>query len=63
MLNYQSTSFHDALVMRQIMGLRAAPEFEAWLQSMQVFEAGEQSRLAHAMPPNFANTLRRLESV
>jgi ethanolamine ammonia-lyase large subunit len=63
MLNYQSTSFHDALVMRQIMGLRAAPEFEAWLQSMQVFEEGEQSRLAHAMPPNFANTLRRLESV
>jgi len=30
MLNYQSTSFHDALYLRNIFGLRAAPEFEAW---------------------------------
>jgi ethanolamine ammonia-lyase large subunit len=62
MLNYQSTSFHDALVMRQVMGLRAAPEFEAWLQSMGVFEAGEQSRLAPQLPASFANTLRLLEA-
>jgi ethanolamine ammonia-lyase large subunit len=32
MLNYQSTSFHDALYLRRTLGLRAAPEFEAWLQ-------------------------------
>jgi ethanolamine ammonia-lyase large subunit len=31
MLNYQSTSFHDALYVRRLLGLRAAPEFEAWL--------------------------------
>jgi len=31
MLNYQSTSFHDAAVLRQHLGLRHAPEFEAWL--------------------------------
>ncbi len=31
MLNYQSTSFHDALYLRRVLGLRAAPEFEAWL--------------------------------
>jgi ethanolamine ammonia-lyase large subunit len=31
MLHYQSTSFHDALYLRRVMGLRAAPEFEAWL--------------------------------
>ena len=31
MLNYQSTSFHDALYLRRIFGLRPAPEFEAWL--------------------------------
>ena len=30
MLNYQSTSFHDALYLRSVFGLRAAPEFEAW---------------------------------
>lgn len=31
MLNYQSTSFHDALYLRRILGLKPAPEFEAWL--------------------------------
>ena len=31
MLNYQSTSFHDALYLRRALGLRPAPEFEAWL--------------------------------
>jgi ethanolamine ammonia-lyase large subunit len=33
MLNYQSTSFHDALYLRKVFGLRAAPEFELWLQT------------------------------
>jgi ethanolamine ammonia-lyase large subunit len=32
MLNYQSTSFHDAQYLRSLMGLRPAPEFEAWLE-------------------------------
>ena len=36
MLNYQSTSFHDALYVREALGLKRAPEFEAWLQAMQV---------------------------
>ncbi len=31
MLHYQSTSFHDAAYLRQVLGLRPAPEFEAWL--------------------------------
>jgi ethanolamine ammonia-lyase large subunit len=33
MLHYQSTSFHDALYIRRALGLRPAPEFEAWLNS------------------------------
>jgi len=36
MLNYQSTSFHDQLFVREVMGVRRAPEFEAWLQRMKV---------------------------
>lgn len=36
MLNYQSTSFHDALFLRDTLGLKRAPEFEAWLQRMQI---------------------------
>jgi ethanolamine ammonia-lyase large subunit len=31
MLNYQSTSFHDALYLRRVLSLKASPEFEAWL--------------------------------
>ena len=36
MLNYQSTSFHDALYVRELFGLRRAPEFEAWLERMRI---------------------------
>jgi ethanolamine ammonia-lyase large subunit len=36
MLNYQSTSFHDALFLRDTLGLKRAPEFESWLQRMQI---------------------------
>ncbi|SEA18516.1 ethanolamine ammonia-lyase subunit EutB [Variovorax sp. YR216] len=39
MLNYQSTSFHDALFLRETMGLKRAPEFEAWLQRMRITDA------------------------
>lgn len=42
MLNYQSTSFHDALFLRQTLGLKRAPEFEAWLQRMQITNAAGQ---------------------
>lgn len=52
MLNYQSTSFHDAQYVRRVLGLRAAPEFEAWLSSEQFerlrFEAGQPERLLQA---------------
>ena len=60
MLNYQSTSFHDAMVLRDLLGLRASPEFEAWLQKMGVFEQGDGSRLARELPEAFAPVLARL---
>jgi len=44
MLGYQSTSFHDALYVREVFGLRRAPEFEAWLQRMGMTR--EDGRLA-----------------
>jgi len=40
MLNYQSTSFHDAATVRQLLGLRPAPEFEAWLVEMGLMHDG-----------------------
>ncbi len=42
MLNYQTTSFHDALYLRKVLGLKAAPEFEAWLKKMQIMDANGQ---------------------
>jgi ethanolamine ammonia-lyase large subunit len=46
MLGYQSTSFHDALYLREVLGLRPAPEFEAWLQAMGILD--DRSRLLPA---------------
>jgi ethanolamine ammonia-lyase large subunit len=43
MLGYQSTSHQDALYVREVMGLRRAPEFEAWLEAMRI--AGPDGRL------------------
>lgn len=43
MLHYQSTSFHDALYLRDVLHLRPAPEFEAWLQQMGLLD--DQGRL------------------
>lgn len=48
MLNYQSTSFHDALYLRQAFGLKPAPEFEDWLARMGILDAG--TRLERADP-------------
>ncbi len=39
MLSYQSTSFHDALYVRKILGLRPAPEFEAWLDNVGLWNS------------------------
>jgi ethanolamine ammonia-lyase large subunit len=43
MLNYQSTSFHDQLYMRDVLGLKRAPEFAAWLMEMGI--TGPDGRL------------------
>jgi ethanolamine ammonia-lyase large subunit len=44
MLGYQSTSFHDSHYLRQVLGLRPAPEFEAWLERMQITDKGGMLR-------------------
>ena len=45
MLNYQSTSFHDALYLRKVLGLKPAPEFEQWLLKQGITD--ERGKLAH----------------
>ncbi|WP_343626442.1 ethanolamine ammonia-lyase subunit EutB [Roseateles puraquae] len=56
MLGYQSTSFHDALAMRRLLGLRPAPEFEAWLQRVGIFDGA--LALADGLPERFAALLQ-----
>src|SRR5438128_8311016 len=60
MLNYQSTSYHDAAVVRTIFGLRPAPEFAAWLDERGIFVNGELA-LPDERPRR--KMLDRLESV
>lgn len=49
MLNYQTTSYHDALYIRDVLGKQPAPEFTRWLQNMDIFEGngriGQAGRL------------------
>jgi ethanolamine ammonia-lyase large subunit len=62
MLNYQSTSFHDALYVRSVLGLHPAPEFEAWLERMGMLD--EQRRIRELAPrsPLMAKFLHSLEA-
>jgi ethanolamine ammonia-lyase large subunit len=59
MLNYQSTSFHDALYVREVFGLKRAPEFDDWM--LRVGLAGPDYRLGGngARLPEFASELVR----
>jgi ethanolamine ammonia-lyase large subunit len=57
MLNYQTTSFHDALYVRRALGLKPAPEFEAWLQGMGIVSGDERFTLQDALPAAFRKVL------
>ncbi|RAU19800.1 ethanolamine ammonia lyase large subunit [Nitrincola tibetensis] len=59
MLNYQTTSFHDALYIRQVLGLKPAPEFDAWLKHAEIIDA-QTGRLNAQMPAAFRSSLGRL---
>ena len=62
MLNYQSTSFHDALYVRQALGLRPAPEFEQWLERMGIFNEEMQPQLTDTLPETFRRALARVSN-
>ncbi len=64
MLNYQSTSFHDALYLRQLLNLKPAPEFEDWLTAAGIVSNGivlqpavENHRLLQLMNDENSETL------
>ncbi|UII27090.1 ethanolamine ammonia-lyase subunit EutB [Fulvivirga maritima] len=58
MLNYQSTSFHDALYVRQVLGLKPAPEFEKWLLNFGIMD--EQGKISSAQSTHLLESLNHL---
>ena len=61
MLNYQTTSFHDALYARKALGVRPAPEFESWLARMDILRQQDgQLRLGSDVPALFRKALAQL---
>ena len=58
MLNYQTTSFHDALYLRQLLGLKPAPEFAVWLEQQGIFkQQNAQICWSDHMPDQFSRLL------
>lgn len=57
MLNYQSTSFHDQLYVRELLGLKRAPEFEAWLERQGLTDDSGRLRAEGAAMPLLSTSL------
>lgn len=60
MLNYQTTSFHDALYARRALDLKPAPEFEDWLVRMRIFENASNYEPSRELPDLFRGSLKEL---
>jgi len=58
MLNYQSTSFHDALYVRNVLGLRPAPEFEEWLIRQRIMD--DKGTLTAQCNPNLFKEMKSI---
>jgi ethanolamine ammonia-lyase large subunit len=57
MLNYQSTSYHDALAMRRLFNLKPAPEFARWLEQIGIFRNGEPAALSSSTRTNLLKSV------
>ena len=57
MLNYQSLSFHDILTLRTTLGVRPAPEFEAWLERMDMMDTRGRMRALSPQSPQLARLI------
>ncbi|MFT4776554.1 MAG: ethanolamine ammonia-lyase large subunit [Oleispira sp.] len=60
MLNYQTTSFHDALYARKVLGLDPAPEFKNWLEQMNIFDDVHNFVLNDSLPDAFSASLNNI---
>jgi len=60
MLNYQTTSFHDALYARRVLNLDPAPEFKLWLEKMEIFKDANNFILNDDIPKSFSASLQKV---
>jgi ethanolamine ammonia-lyase large subunit len=62
MLNYQTTSFHDAIYARQVLNKRPAPEFDAWLKNMGIFSDAmlPMTSAENPLPPAMKAVIERM---
>jgi len=60
MLNYQTTSFHDALYARKVLGLKPTPEFERWLLEMKIFNSVDDVRLNSRLSAPFSESITQV---
>ena len=60
MLHYRSSSFHDALYLREVLGVRPAPEFEAWLNAVGIYDGHNRLADAPRIAAAIAQEQRRL---
>nr|WP_121628254.1 ethanolamine ammonia-lyase subunit EutB [Poseidonibacter antarcticus] len=60
MLNYQTTSFHDALYARRVLNLDPAPEFKLWLEKMEIFKDANNYILNDDIPKSFSASLQKV---
>lgn len=63
MLNYQTTSFHDALYLRKVLGLKPSPEFEAWLKTMHIMNEHGTTNAVAASHPMLQHLPKHLKNV
>jgi ethanolamine ammonia-lyase large subunit len=61
MLNYQSTSYHDGLYVRKLLGLKHAPEFEEWLEKMKL--VNDRGDLLPFEPGNRLLGIEKMEEI
>lgn len=62
MLNYQSTSFHDALAARKLFNLKPAPEFLEWLEAMRIYRDGSPAQLDSSARKQLVSGLEKVLS-
>jgi ethanolamine ammonia-lyase large subunit len=61
MLNYQSTSFHDALGVRRLFNLKPVPEFLAWLEEVGVFQNQQPVEMNNVIRQKLIHSVRTIE--